>query len=68
MREAGAYDILRTIDAPDEAANAVIDGYRLINQNVIAEGQLCSSYVTEMIACTKFFKEAQPKPCEPTSS
>lgn len=36
--EAGAYDILCTVQTPDEAANAVIDGYRKINQNVIAEG------------------------------
>ena len=36
--EAGAYDVLGTLETPDEAANAVIDGYRVINQNVIAEG------------------------------
>ena len=37
--EAGTYDILSTISTADEAANAVIDGYRKINQNVIAEGE-----------------------------
>ena len=37
--EAGAYDVLSTIQDANEACNAVIDGYRAINQNIIAEGE-----------------------------
>lgn len=36
----GAYDLLKDITTVNDAANLVIDGYRAINQNVIAEGWL----------------------------
>lgn len=55
--EAGAYDILRTIDAPDEAANTVIDGYRAINQNVIAEGNAMFLLRNRDDCVYRFFKE-----------
>lgn len=37
---AGAYDALKDIRAIPEAANVVIDAYRAIDQNVLAEGWL----------------------------
>lgn len=37
---AGAYDALRDIQYVDDAANVVLDGYREINQNALAEGWL----------------------------
>lgn len=37
---AGAYNTLKSIKHRDEAANIVVDGYRAIDQNIIAEGFL----------------------------
>lgn len=36
----GAYNVLKDITTVQDAANAVIEGYRRINQNVLAEGWL----------------------------
>lgn len=36
----GAYDVLKDVTCIDTAANTVIDAYRAIDQNVIAEGWL----------------------------
>lgn len=37
---AGAYDALKDITSTHDAANVVLDGYRKINQNALAEGWL----------------------------
>lgn len=60
--EAGTYDILCTVETPDEAANAVIDGYRVINQNVIAEGNAMWLLRSKDDCVYKFIKEHNLSP------
>ena len=55
--EAGTFAYLDPIKDPDEAVNAVIDGYRAIEQNVIAEGQALWLLRNEDDHVYKFFSE-----------
>ena len=60
--EAGAYDVLSTIDDASEACNAVIDGYRAINQNVIAEGEAMWLLRDREDSVYRFIKEHELSP------
>lgn len=60
--EAGAFNALKDIDNPDEAANLVIDGYRKINQNVIAEGEAMWLLRNREDSAYKFFLEHDLSP------
>ena len=60
--EAGAYDVLSTIDNASEACNAVLDGYRAINQNVIAEGEAMWLLRDREDSAYKFIKEHELSP------
>lgn len=60
--EAGAYDILSGITDRDTAANTVLDGYRKINQNVIAEGEAMWLLRNRDDSSYQFFKEHNLSP------
>lgn len=60
--EAGAYSVLKDIDDADTACDVVLDGYRKINQNVIAEGEALWLLRNREDSVYKFIKERELSP------